>query len=104
MTIAARLREARELAGLSTRQACRLLASTPEPTHVAARSLEAWEAGESTPTPAEVAALADLYDVRLDWLADGVDRIVDAATRVRVYMTLRPEDASKVLRLLSVVR
>lgn len=92
-TIADRLVEARTMSGLSPGQVCRILPFDR-------RRLGRIESGAANPEQDEIARLADLYDVRLDWLADGVDIIVDPAP----FIGMGYSDAAKVMRLLNIVR
>jgi len=93
--IAGRLREAREMAGLSQGQVARLL-SIHRPT------VSEIEAGRRRVTAGELANLAKLYGVSLEWLA-GQDQDNDAARKIRLAARelsgLRDDDLQKVLKL-----
>lgn len=60
--LGARLREARDHAGLSQEDVCARIDST-------SRSLARWEGGEVEPGFVTMQQLAELYGVSLDWLA-----------------------------------
>lgn len=63
-TIADRLIEARETAGLTIEEAARLAA-------VSSRTLKNWESGKSTPRPNKLQMLAGVLSVSLLWLLGG---------------------------------
>lgn len=100
--IAARLRLAREQAGLSQGQAAKLL-DFHRPT------ISEIEAGRRRVSAEEIVAFAKLYDVSVDWLANGAsgldakhaDRIQLAA---RELSKLKPDDVDAVLNLLRTLR
>ena len=66
-SIAARLIDAREAAGLSIEEAARLAA-------VSVRTLKAWESGKATPRPNKLQILAGVLSVPLLWLLGGDDQ------------------------------
>jgi len=98
--IAARLRLAREQAGLSQGQVARML-GLHRPT------VSEMEAGRRKVTAAEIVRLADIYGVTVAWLTNTED--VDAQ-RARIELAarrlahLKPEDLDRVLDLLAALR
>ncbi len=64
MTIADRLSEAREAAGLTIAEAARRAA-------VSERTLKAWEAGKASPRPNKLQMLAGVLSVPMLWLLSG---------------------------------
>jgi len=100
--IAARVRLAREQAGLSQGQVAKLL-ELHRPT------ISEIEAGRRRVSAEELAAFAKLYDVSIAWLATGTssldtkhaDRIQLAA---RELSKLKPDDMNAVLNLLRTLR
>jgi transcriptional regulator with XRE-family HTH domain len=100
--IAARLRLAREQAGLSQGQAAKLL-EFHRPT------ISEIEAGRRTVSAEEVARFAKLYDVSIDWLASGTSSL-DAQHADRIHLAarelskLKPDDVDAVLNLLRTLR
>lgn len=100
--IVARLKHAREHAGLSQGQAAKLL-KMHRPT------ISEIEAGRRRVSAEELDQFAKLYDVELDWLARGdssstkpdKDRLQLAA---RELSKLKPDDLKRVIELLSALR
>ncbi|TKJ33172.1 MAG: transcriptional regulator [Planctomycetes bacterium B3_Pla] len=99
--IGARLRTARELAGLSQAQVAKML-SLHRP------SVSEMEAGRRRVSAEELAKLAGIYDVNLSWLAgaehdEGVesDKVRLAA---RELAKLKPEDYKRMMHLLRLMR
>ena len=92
----ARLRDAREAAGLSLRQAAKLEACS----HVWLGEMER----AAKPLPIEWAVrLARLYDVSLDWLLTGAERAVDPALNAQLA-PLDPKDAEAIRHLVARLR
>jgi transcriptional regulator with XRE-family HTH domain len=96
MAIAARLKAAREQAGLTQGQVARLLA-------LHRPSVSEMEAGRRSVSAEELAALADTYGVSVAWLLDGEAGDV---SRVRYEMAarklsnMRQEDIDQLMQLL----
>jgi transcriptional regulator with XRE-family HTH domain len=100
-TIAARLRLAREQAGLSQGQVAKML-------HLHRPSISEAEAGRRKVSTEELVELARIYGVSVSWLAcaeaeenPAQDRIELAA---RELAKLKPEDLDRLLQLLSALR
>jgi transcriptional regulator with XRE-family HTH domain len=97
MAIAARLKAAREQAGLTQGQVARLLG-------LHRPSVSEMEAGRRSVSAEELAALADAYGVSVAWLLDGEAGDV---SRVRYEMaarklsSMRQEDIDQLMQLLS---
>src|SRR5436190_2076184 len=97
MVIAARLRGAREQAGLTQGQVARLLG-------LHRPSISEMEAGRRSVSAEELATLADTYGVSAAWLLDGEAGDV---SRVRYEMaarklsSMRPEDLDQLMQLLA---
>lgn len=66
ITIADRLIEARETAGLTQAEAARLAA-------VSVKTLKAWESGQTTPRPNKLQMIAGVLSVPLLWLLGGAE-------------------------------
>ncbi len=102
MAIAARLRLAREQAGLSQGQVAKML-------HLHRPSISEAEAGRRKVSTEELVNLARIYGVSVSWLACAEserenavqDRIELAA---RELAKLKPEDLDRLLQLLSALR
>jgi transcriptional regulator with XRE-family HTH domain len=101
MAIAARLRLAREQAGLSQGQVAKML-------HLHRPSISEAEAGRRKVSTEELVELARIYGVSVSWLAcaeaeenPAQDRIELAA---RELAKLKPEDLDRLLQLLSALR
>lgn len=100
--IAARLKEARELAGLSQGQAAKKL-DMHRPT------ISEIEAGHRNVTVPELSRFAALYDVDITWLSGvGADRLEPEDARLqlafRELQKIKPEDLDKMLRALAALR
>jgi transcriptional regulator with XRE-family HTH domain len=100
-TVAQRLRLAREQAGLSQGQVARMI-GMHRPT------VSEIEAGRRRVSAEELAALARMYEVSINWLAGSEpenkeldDRVTLAA---RELAKLKPKDLDKILRLLTTMR
>jgi transcriptional regulator with XRE-family HTH domain len=97
MAIAARLKAAREQAGLTQGQVARILG-------LHRPSVSELEAGRRSVSAEELATLAETYGVSVDWLLNAKD--VDP-TRVRYELAarklsnMRPEDINQLLELLA---
>lgn len=83
------------MTGMSIRQAARFSGN-----RVSAESIEAIEGGRA-PTADELAALAETYEVNLEWLSDGPERIMINA---RSLDGLVPNDVEKLMRQLQAHR
>jgi transcriptional regulator with XRE-family HTH domain len=68
-----RIRRGRELSGLSSLQACRLLGAQ-------LLDLYNWELGHATPTEERIRDMAKVYGVSIAWL-NGADPVIPAGTR-----------------------
>ena len=100
--IAARLKEARELAGLSQGQAARKL-DMHRPT------ISEIEAGNRNVTAPELARFAELYDVDVRWLSGaGADQLDPQDARLqlafRELQKIKPDDLDKLMRALAALR
>lgn len=100
--IAKRLREARNLAGLSQGQAARLMG-------LHRPSISEIEAGNRNVTATELAHFAKIYDVNAAWLAgQGTDQLDERDERLqlafRELKKLKPQDIDKLMRALSALR
>jgi len=100
--IAARLKEARELAGLSQGQAAKKL-DMHRPT------ISEIEAGNRNVTAPELARFAELYDVDVRWLSGaGADQLDPQDARLqlafRELQKIKPEDLDKLMRALAALR
>jgi len=100
--IAARLKEARELAGLSQGQAAKKL-EMHRPT------ISEIEAGNRNVTAPELARFAELYDVDVRWLSGaGADQLDPQDARLqlafRELQKIKPEDLDKLMRALAALR
>ena len=100
--VAGRLRTARELAGLSQAQVAHQLGvHRPTVTEI--------EAGRRRVAAEELAQLAELYEVDVNWLlgfvADGNDSMVDRVQlAAREIGKLKPDDFDRVMDLLGKLR
>jgi transcriptional regulator with XRE-family HTH domain len=99
--ISSRLRLAREMAGLSQAQVAKML-SLHRP------SISEIEAGRRKVSAEELAKLAEIYDIKLSWLAgsdtgdsDEVDERVKLAARE--IAKLKPTDYKRLLELLKML-
>jgi transcriptional regulator with XRE-family HTH domain len=100
--IAARLKEARKLAGLSQGQAAKKM-GMHRPT------ISEIEAGNRNVTAPELARLAELYDVDLAWLSGaGPDQLDPQDERLqlafRELKKIKPQDLDKLMRALAALR
>jgi len=97
--IAARLRAAREQAGLSQGQAAKLL-EMQRPT------ISEIEAGRRRVAADELAAFARIYGVSISWLADEKSEVADPAAELaaRELAKLKPQDFDNVMKLLKTLR
>lgn len=100
--IASRLRAAREMAGLSQAQVAKIL-------DLHRPSVSEMEAGRRRVSGEELAKLAEVYSVDMNWLmhaeATGDSTMDDRAQlAAREFAKLRPEDLDRVLDLLKAIR
>ena len=100
--VAARLREARKLAGISQGQVAKLLG-------VHRPSISEIEAGNRRVSAEELSQLATIYDVTVSWLlAETVDKLEESDPRLqlaaRELSKLKPDDLDRLLRLLASMR
>lgn len=100
--IAARVREARKLAGLSQGSASQLM-DMHRPT------VSEIEAGNRNVTATELTRFAEIYDVSVEWLSGaGADRLDPGDPRLqlafRELQKLKPADLEKLLRALAALR
>src|SRR3954469_10744301 len=100
--IAARLREARKLAGLTQGQAAARM-DMHRPT------ISEIEAGNRNVTVTELARFAELYDVDLAWLSGaGPDQLDPEDERLqlafRELKKIKPEDLDRLMRALAALR
>jgi len=102
MAVAARLRMAREMAGLSQAQVAKKLG-------LHRPSVTEMEAGRRSVTAEEIVVLADLYAVSIDWLTRGSDEKMDLAQQrfelaARELGKLKPKDVDRLLQVLTALR
>jgi transcriptional regulator with XRE-family HTH domain len=101
VNIAARLRQAREQAGLSQGQVARLM-------NIHRPTISEIEAGRRRVTADEFTAMAKLYDVSVSWLVEGTNEedLVSAryGLAARELAKLKPEDVELVLAMLAVFK
>lgn len=100
--IAARLREARKLAGLSQGQVAKLL-------DMHRPSVSEIEAGHRRVSADELAQFAKIYDVTVSWLlAEASDQLLPDDPRLqlaaRELSKLKPDDLTRLMRLLAAMR
>ena len=100
--IGARLREAREIAGLTQGQVAKML-------DLHRPSISEAEAGRRRVSAEELAQLSEIYGVRLDWLAGSEDEDADPQAgrlklAARELAKLKPEDLDRLMRLLKRIR
>jgi len=100
--IASRLRAAREMAGLSQAQVAKILG-------LHRPSVSEMEAGRRRVSGEELAKLAEVYSVDMNWLMRAEvagDSTMDdrAQLAAREFAKLRPEDLDRVLDLLKAIR
>lgn len=101
-TIPARLRAAREAAGLSQGQAAKLM-NMHRPT------ISEMEAGNRRITAEELAKLADLYDTKVSWLlGDAPERAATDDPKLqlaaRELSKLKPDDLDRLLKLIAAMK
>jgi len=97
--IAARIREARKMAGLSQTQVAKML-------DLHRPSISEIESGNRSVSAEEIAQLAEIFDVSASWLlGEGTDRIDLHDNKLqlaaRELQKLKPEDLDRLLRLLA---
>jgi len=100
--IAARLREARKMAGLSQGQVAKLL-EMHRPT------ISEIEAGRRRVSAEEVISFAELYEVSSSWILGEVNEAFETddpriQLAARELAKIKPEDLEKLLRLISSMR
>lgn len=100
--IAARLREARKMAGLSQAQVAKMLG-------LHRPSISEAEAGNRKVSADEITKLAEIYDVSLSWLlGEGADKpdIHDDKIQLaaRELRKLKPDDLDRLLTILASMR
>lgn len=100
--IAARLREARKLAGLSQGHVAKMLG-------LHRPSVSEMEAGNRRVSADEIARLAEIYDANVAWLLGEAPETLEAqdprlALAARELSKLKPDDLERLLRLLAVIR
>ncbi|WP_099185439.1 helix-turn-helix domain-containing protein [Sphingobium fuliginis] len=101
-TLPARLRAAREAAGLSQGQVAKLM-NMHRPT------ISEMEAGNRRITADELAKLADLYDTKLTWLlGDAPERAATDDPKLqlaaRELSKLKPDDLDRLLKLIAAMK
>ena len=100
--IGSRLRLARDMAGLSQAQVAKML-SLHRP------SVSEIEAGRRTVSAEELSKLAEIYDVKLNWLM-GLDTGENDKENKKIKLAarqlakLKPKDYERVIHLLSILR
>ncbi len=97
--IAARIREARVMAGLSQGQVAKML-------NLHRPSISEMEAGNRSVSADELARLAEIYDVSAAWLCgEGEEKVDPRDTKIqlaaRELQKLKPEDLDRLLRILA---
>jgi transcriptional regulator with XRE-family HTH domain len=97
--IAARIREARKMAGLSQNQVAKML-------DLHRPSISEIEAGNRSVSAEEIAQLAEIFEVSASWLlGEGIDKIDLHDNKLqlaaRELQKLKPEDLDRLLRLLA---
>ncbi|MEK6287786.1 MAG: helix-turn-helix transcriptional regulator [Acidobacteriota bacterium] len=98
-SIAARLRAAREQAGLSQGQVAKLL-------DLHRPSISEIEAGRRRVSAEELSRLAGIYNVSISWLTEEKSEVADPAVELaaRELAKLKGEDLDRVLRFLRTLR
>lgn len=94
-TLASRLVLARQRAGLSLGQVARMLRDHG----YTAEDLGDFESADCTPQRADLARLADLYGVSVDWLLHGATPERIAWAEAQVPATIPADDRAKVVDL-----
>jgi transcriptional regulator with XRE-family HTH domain len=99
LSVAARLRAAREQAGLSQGQAAKLM-QMQRPT------ISEIEAGRRRVAIEELADFARIYGVSISWLADETPETTDPTVELaaRELAKLKPQDFDNVMKLLRTLR
>ena len=97
--VAARLREARELAGLSQAQAAKRL-------NLHRPAISEIEAGRRRVSAPEVAVLAELSGVSVEWITTGESVVDDRRVRLvaRELEKLKPADLDKLMSVLRTLK
>lgn len=100
--IAARIREARQAAGLTQGQVAKILG-------LHRPSVSEMEAGNRSVTAEELSKLAETFDVSLAWLAgEGADRVDTWDNKLqlaaRELRKLKPEDLDRLLKIVASMR
>jgi len=100
--IAARLRQARKMAGLSQAQVAKIL-------NLHRPSITEAEAGNRKVSADEIAKLAEIYDVSVSWLlAEGTDKLDIHDDKIqlaaRELRKLKPDDLDRLLTILASMR
>ncbi len=99
--LAARLRMAREMAGLSQAQVAKKLG-------LHRPSVSEMEAGRRTVSADEMMKLAELYGVTIAWLTDTkeMENVSDARIHLaaRELARLKPKDVERLLKLLAAIK
>jgi transcriptional regulator with XRE-family HTH domain len=100
--IAARLREARKMAGLSQAQVAKMLG-------LHRPSISEAEAGNRKVSADEITKLAEIYDVSVSWLlGEGVDKLDTHDDKIqlaaRELRKLKPDDLDRLLTILASMR
>lgn len=100
--IAARIREARNMAGLSQAQIAKMLG-------LHRPSISEIEAGNRNVSAEEISRLAEIYDVSVSWLlGEGAEKIDLHDDRLqlaaRELEKLKPEDLDRLLKILASMR
>ena len=100
--IAKRLKEARQLAGISQSQVAKML-------DLHRPSISEMEAGNRRTSADELARLAEIYDVSVAWLLGEAPEMLDSqdprlGLAARELAKLKPEDLERLLKLLAAIR
>lgn len=100
-SIGMRLRQARELAGLSQGQVAKLMG-------LHRPAISEIEAGRRKVSVEELKQMSELYDVSMVWLGEGSDNEDEDSARVllaaRELAKLKPSDLDSLLSLLTILR
>ena len=100
--IAARLKMARELAGLSQSQVAKLIG-------LKRPAISEIEAGRRKVSADEITEFAEIYDVDISWLLNtkkaGFDEVQEKVElAAREFNKLKPEDVDRLLNVLSAIK
>lgn len=100
--IAARIREARKLAGLSQAQVAKFLG-------IHRPSVSEIEAGNRRVSVEELARLAELFDVSIGWMIGDAPEIAESddprvQLAARELNRLKPDDLDRLLKLLNAIK